>query len=565
MQWRHFYLAKASMIKRLYIKNYGIIREHEIKFVSGLTVITGETGAGKSILLGALGLVSGDRADSQVLFDPEEKCICEAEFEVQNEELQQWLLEEGFDDEPTILIRREIASNGKSRAFINDSPASVQQLRLLSNWLIDISGQHESREMNTMRFQFDFIDTLSGTLELATKYQLLFNSRQQIRQKLQRLQEAESNRLQQLDLDQFLLQELEQAEVKHADELTALEQKLEIAENALQLRQLLEGLGYQLAERENSVIAQLQQLAASLAAYRRLHPEIERAYDVLHGTQIDLTELSRDTSRMAELFESDEASLAMMRQRVDLLQRLLHKHRVVDLDSLIKKMAEIDERVQMLGRAGEESLSLEKELHQTEQQLHRWAQELSEKRIAASPNIEKQLGLLLPQVGLVHARFNIQLEHENELLSGRQGYNRMKLLFSANLGSNLNELHKVASGGELSRLMLCLKSLLHEYAQLPTIVFDEIDTGISGETALQVGKVLRSLANNHQVILITHLPQIAARGDVHLFISKKTEGQRTVSNVESLDYESRIRSIAKMIAGDKAGEAAILQARELLA
>jgi len=553
------------MIKRLYIRNYGIIREHEISFGKGMTVITGETGAGKSILLGALGLVSGDRADSQVLFDPQEKCICEAEFEVQNAELQQWLSEEGFDEDSTILVRREIASNGKSRAFINDSPASVQQLRMLSEWLIDISGQHESREMNSMRFQFDFIDTLSGTLELAAKYQLLFNSRQQIRQKLQRLQEAESNRLQQLDLDQFLLQELEQAEIKHADELTALEQKLEIAENALQLRQLLEGLGYQLAEREDSVIVQLQQLAASLTAYRRLHPEIERAYEVLHSAQIDLTELSRDTSRMAELFESDEASLAMMRQRVDLLQRLLHKHRVLDLDALLERMAEIDERVQMLGRAGEESLSLEKELHQIEQQLHSWAQELSEKRSAAIPNIEKQLGLLLPQVGLVHARFSIQLDHDSELLSGRQGYNRLKLLFSANLGSNLNELNKVASGGELSRLMLCLKSLLHEYAQLPTVVFDEIDTGISGETALQVGKVLRSLANNHQVILITHLPQIAARGDVHLFISKKTEGQRTVSSVESLDYESRIRSIARMIAGDQAGETAILQARELLA
>lgn len=530
-----------------------------------MTVITGETGAGKSILLGALGLVSGDRADSQVLFDPQEKCICEAEFELANEELQHWLSSEGFDEEPTLLVRREIAANGKSRAFINDSPASVHQLRTLSEWLIDISGQHESREMNTSRFQFDFIDTLSGTSELAAKYQQLFNTRQQLRHKLQRLQEAESNRLQQLDLDQFLLHELEQAEIKQADELSALEQKLEIAENSLQLRQLLEGLGYQLAEREESVIVQLQQLAASLSAFKRLHPEIERAYEVLHSAQIELTELSRDTSRMAELFESDAAALAMMRQRVDLLQRLLHKHRVVDLEALLARIIEIDERVQMLSRAGEESLSLEKELQSTEQQLHSWAEELSQKRLAAIPNIEKQLGALLPQVGMIHARFSIQLDNDKELLSGRQGYNRLKLLFSANQGSAMNELQKVASGGELSRLMLCLKSLLHEHAQLPTIVFDEIDTGISGETALQVGKVLRSLANNHQVILITHLPQIAARGDTHLFISKKTEGQRTVSRVEVLDYESRTLTIARMIAGDQAGEAAILQARELLA
>lgn len=553
------------MIKRLYIRNYGIIREHEIGFGPGMTVITGETGAGKSILLGALGLISGDRADSQVLFDPAEKCICEAEFEVKAAEMNVWLESEGFDIEESLVVRREIAANGKSRAFINDSPASVQQLRELAAWLIDISGQHESREMNTARFQFEFLDTLSGTTELATQYQQLYAQRQQMRQKLQRLQEAETSRLQQLDLDQFMLQELEQAELRQPDEMTALEQQLEIAENALQLRQLLEGLGYQLAEQEGALIGQLQQLASGLLAYRRLHPEINRAYEVLHNAQIELTELSRDTSRMADLFETDPASLARMRQRIDLLQRLLHKHRVVDVNALISRMEELGERVESLSKAGEESMLLEQELAYAEKQLHAWATQLAQKRDAAQGTIQAQLAKLLPQVGLVHARLEIQLAHGEELLSGKQGYNRLKLLFSANKGGSMNELHKVASGGELSRLMLCLKSLLHDHAQLPTIVFDEIDTGISGETALQVGKVLRSLANQHQVILITHLPQIAARGDSHLFISKRTEGDRTVSRVELLDNEARTMAIARMIAGDQAGEAAILQAKELLA
>lgn len=553
------------MIKRLYIRNYGIIREHEIGFGPGMTVITGETGAGKSILLGALGLISGDRADSQVLFDPAEKCICEGEFEVRAAEMNVWLESEGFDIEESLVVRREIAANGKSRAFINDSPASVQQLRELAAWLIDVSGQHESREMNTARFQFEFLDTLSGTTELATQYQQLYAQRQQMRQKLQRLQEAETSRLQQLDLDQFLLQELEQAELRQPDEMTALEQQLEIAENALQLRQLLEGLGYQLAEQEGALIGQLQQLASGLLAYRRLHPEINRAYEVLHNAQIELTELSRDTSRMADLFETDPASLARMRQRIDLLQRLLHKHRVVDLNALISRMEELGERVESLSKAGEESMLLEQELAYAEKQLHAWATQLAQKRDAAQGTIQAQLAKLLPQVGLVHARLEIQLAHGEELLSGKQGYNRLKLLFSANKGGSMNELHKVASGGELSRLMLCLKSLLHDHAQLPTIVFDEIDTGISGETALQVGKVLRSLANQHQVILITHLPQIAARGDSHLFISKRTEGDRTVSRVELLDNEARTMAIARMIAGDQAGEAAILQAKELLA
>lgn len=553
------------MITRLYIRNYGIIREHEIRFGKGLTVITGETGAGKSILLGALGLVSGDRADSQVLFNPDEKCICEAEFQLTNAELSAWLEAEGFDVEPQLLVRRELSSNGKSRAFINDSPASVQQLRELSGWLIDISGQHESREMNSARFQYEFLDTLSGTMNIAQQYQHRYQQRQQLRQKLQRMQEAEASRLQQLDLDQFLLQELLQAELKQPDELSALEQKLEIAENALQLRQLLEGLGYQLAEREESVISQLQQLANSLSPYRRLHTEIDRAYEALHSAQIELTELSRDTGRMADLFETDAASMNLMRQRVDLLQRLLHKHRVADLEALIARMAQIDERVQQLSKAGEESVALEREISVIDLQLHEWAKQLSEMRRRALPEIEKQLSVLLPQVGLVHARLEIQLEEGKELQSGRQGYNKLKLLFSANKGGSLNELHKVASGGELSRLMLCLKSLLHEHAQLPTIVFDEIDTGISGETALQVGKVLRSLGNQHQVILITHLPQIAARGDEHLFISKKTEENRTISKVELLDNEARMWAIARMIAGDQAGEAALLQAKELLA
>ena len=552
------------MIIRLYIRNYGIIREHEISFTKGLTVITGETGAGKSILLGALGLVSGERADSQVLFDPEEKCVVEAEFKPQQAELNSWLEEEGFDVSSTVLVRREIAVNGKSRAFINDSPASVQQLRQLADWLIDISGQHESREMNTARFQFEFLDTLSECTDEAIQYQQHYQERQQLRQKLQRLQEAENMRLQQLDLDQFLLNELEQADLRQPDELTALEQKLEVAENALQLRQLLEGLGYQLAEREESVIAQLQQLASSLAAYKRLHPEIERAHAVLHAAQIELTELSRDTGRMAELFETDAESLGLMRQRIDQLQRLMHKHRVADVGGLIDRMQQLADQVHALSRAGEETQALELAVKQLEMQLQGLAKSLSEKRKKAIPAIEKQMAQLLPQVGLVHAQLSIQLEEGSELLSGRQGFNRLRLLFSANKGSQPNELHKVASGGELSRLMLCLKSLLHEHAQLPTIVFDEIDTGISGETALQVGKVLRSLANHHQVILITHLPQIASKGDAHLFISKKTDGSRTVSSVELLDNEARVLAIARMIAGNQAGETAILQARELL-
>ena len=552
------------MIIRLHIRNYGIIREHEISFTKGLTVITGETGAGKSILLGALGLVSGDRADSQVLFNPNEKCIVEAEFKPNNPELNSWLEAEGFDTETSVLIRRELTANGKSRAFINDSPATVQQLRELADWLIDISGQHESREMNTARFQFDFLDTLSRCSVEAANYQQLYQQRQQLKQKLQRLQEAESTRLQQLDLNQFLLTELEQADIRQPDELTALEQKLEIAENALQLRQLLEGLGYQLAEQEASVIAQLQQLSNSLAAFKRLHPEIERAHAVLHTAQIELTELSRDTGRMAELFETDAESLALMRQRIDALQRLLHKHRVSDLAGLLERMQQLSDQVHALTSAGAETQALEIAVQQLDEKLHQLAAILSEKRRSAIPAIEQQLANLLPQVGLVHANLNIQLDESGELLSGRQGFNRLRLLFSANKGSQPNELHKMASGGELSRLMLCLKSLLHEHAQLPTIVFDEIDTGISGETALQVGKVLRSLADHHQVILITHLPQIASKGDTHLFISKKTAGSHTVSHVEQLDNEARVLAIARMIAGNQAGETAILQARELL-
>lgn len=552
------------MITRLYIRNYGIIREHEISFGSGLTVITGETGAGKSILLGALGLISGERADTQSLFDAQEKCIVEAEFKLDQPALNDWLATEGFDLDSQVLVRREVLANGKSRAFINDSPASVQQLRQLADWLIDISGQHESREMNTARFQFDFIDTLSGCDALALQYQKRYQERQQLRQKLLRLQEAEAGRLQQLDLNQYLLQELEQAEIHQADELTALEQQLEIAENALQLRQVLEGLGYQLAESEDAVIGKLQGLASGLQPFKRLHPEIERAYNLLHAAQIELTELSRDTGRMADMFETDPESLALMRQRIDLLSRLLHKHRVPQLADLLERMQVLAQELHMLSVAGEETEALAQELEKMEQQLHVWAAELHAKRTAAIPAIEKQMAALLPQVGLVHAKLTIQLEKDSELLSGRQGYNRLRLLFSANKGSNPNELHKVASGGELSRLMLCMKSMLHEHAQLPTIVFDEIDTGISGETALQVGKVLRSLANHHQVVLITHLPQIASKGDAHLFISKKTEGAHTVSKVELLDNEARVLAIARMIAGNQAGDTAILQARELL-
>lgn len=552
------------MITRLYIRNYGIIREHEIRFNKGLTVITGETGAGKSIVLGAMGLLLGERAELGSLFDPSQKCIVEGEYAIEASELQLWLAEEGFDTTLPLLVRREIMPTGKSRAFINDSPAGIQQLKALSEWLMDISGQHESRELHTTRFQLDFIDEMSGLRESAPLFREKYQHWQQLKGRLSALRQSEASRLQQLDLERYLCDELEQAGLNQADELGALEQQLEVQENAIQIRQTLESVSFQLQEAEDAVVLQLQQLASQMSAFKELHPELGRLYDGLHSSQIELTELARDTQRLVSNFEADPALVAEISNRVDLLNRLLSKHRVNDLEGLMERWEALSASVEQLEKSGSETEQLEKDIQLLEQWLLKTGQEISDKRQAALPEIHKQMQALLPAVGLVHAQFSIVIDTHEYLIGPRQGLNSIRFLFTANQGSPAMELQKVASGGELSRIMLCLKSLLHGQVRLPSVVFDEIDTGISGETALQVGKVLRSLADKHQVILITHLPQIAAKGDMHLFISKKTEDGRTVSRVDVLDNEGRERAIAQMIAGDGAGETALRQAKELL-
>lgn len=552
------------MISKLYIRNYGIIQEHEISFHAGLTVITGETGAGKSIVLGAMGLLLGDRSDVSVLFDTSTKSIVEGSFILAHEEMSQWLEMEGFDQNDPLLVRREILPNGKSRAFINDSPASLQQLRQLGLWLMDISGQQESRELHSSRFQFDFLDELSQCSSQAEAFRTTYLHWQKLSGRLAALREHEQTRLQQLDLEQYLLDELEQAQLRQEDELLALEQQLEILENAQQIQQVLERLAYQIQETENAIAPQLQELANQLNPFKSLQAELGDIHKVLHSSQVELVELARDAQRLAGTYDADERLLSQLNERVDQLNKLISKHRVTNLAELMAKQAQLQISVEHLQQTGAETESLEHEIKLAEAELHRLGLAINQRRTAAIPQIEAQMQSLLPAVGLVHASFQIALSLEDSIVGARQGMNRLKLLFTANQGSPPMELHKVASGGELSRIMLCLKSLLHGQAQLASVVFDEIDTGISGETAIRVGQVLRDLANNHQVILITHLPQIAARGDMHLFVRKKTIANQTVSSVDVLDNEGRVKAIAQMIAGDEAGETAYKQAVELL-
>lgn len=552
------------MISKLYISNYGIIRSHEVSFHAGLTVITGETGAGKSIVLGAMGLLLGDRSDVSVLFDKSTKSIIEGSFQVVQAELVQWLEDEGFDQSEPLLVRREILPTGKSRAFINDSPASLQQLRQLGLWLMDISGQQESRELHSSRFQFDFLDELSACTVQADTFRATHLQWQKLTGRLAALREHEQNRLQQLDLEQYLLEELEQAQLRQEDELLALEQQLEILENAQQIQQVLERLAFQIHETENAIAPQLQDLANQINPYKLLQTELAEIHNALHSSQVVLVELARDAQRLASTFDADERLLGQLNERIDQLNKLINKHRVANLSELMEKQSQLQQSVERLQQAGAETETLEQEIKLAAAELGRLGAAMNQLRMAAIPKIEARMCTLLPAVGLVHAAFKIALTLETDIVGARQGLNKLRLLFTANQGSPAMELHKVASGGELSRIMLCLKSLLHGQAQLATVVFDEIDTGISGETAIQVGQVLRDLANKHQVILITHLPQIAARGDMHLFVSKKTSDNQTVSSVDILDNEGRVKAIAQMIAGDEAGETAYKQAIELL-
>ena len=549
------------MLNSLHISNYALIEKLEINFSNQLTIITGETGAGKSILLGALGLLLGERADSDVLFDKEKKCVVEGDFLIENLGLEDFFKGNEIDFDAHCIIRREITANGKSRAFINDTPVNLLALKKLSEELIDVHRQHETLSLNSSKFQLVMLDALAGNEILLKDYQQQFKNYQQKQNRLSTLKAEQEQLLRNLDYFQFQFKELSEAQLQ-GNELIELESELHLLENADSIKSSLQQAFQGLSESDGAITSQLKNIISQLNSIKNLKPEISELHQRLNSAALEIKDIAYEIDSLNQHINTDPERMQMVSERIDLLNRLMKKHNTANDDELLQIQKDFEQKIKAVEIGNDEIDLIEKEISSLHQNLLTQSKALSKKRLQAATPFEKNVNELLHQVGMPHALLKIEQQNLTEI--NFTGVDQFKILFTANKGSALQEISKVASGGELSRLMLCIKSLVAASTHLPTLVFDEIDTGISGEVAMQVGKVLQQLATSHQVLCITHLPQIAAKGNAHYFVYKTNSGNRTLSNIRTLDEEERIMEIAKMLSGNLPGEAALANAKELL-
>ncbi len=549
------------MLKQLSIQNYALIQESTIHFPKGLSVITGETGAGKSILLGALGLILGNRADVAALSDPSKKCVIEAIFNIEAYNMKTFFQEQELDYEKETSIRREINPEGKSRAFINDTPVNLQVLKLLAERLIDVHSQHETLMLNEQSFQFEVLDAFAGILNEKQQYQSLYTTYKVKEKELKELLEEESQRKKDLDYYRFQWNELEQAKlVKGEHQL--LEQEAATLANAEFIKTALSKAAFILEEGEDNLITRLSEVKTNIQPISRFGKKFQEISDRFNSTLIEIKDLAQELSNTSEEVVYQPERLKEINEQLDRLNHLFKKHQVNDEQSLLELKDQLEEKIQSIDGLTEDIKKLGDELKQLQQKLKLAAEELSVKRRKAIPDMEKKITELLASLAMNNAQFKMNCEQGQQL--NTHGIDKLLFLFSANKGSSLNELHKVASGGELSRLMLCIKALVAELTALPTIIFDEIDTGVSGDVAHKMGGILEKMSKGMQVITITHLPQIASKGKNHLFVYKHDLQNKTVSEIKQLSGDERIVEIAKMLSTGKPTEAALLNARELI-
>ncbi len=549
------------MLQQLHIQNFALIEETTIEFNKGLTVITGETGAGKSILLGALGLTLGNRADVSVLHDKAKKCIVEAKFDIKSYNLTSFFELNELDFEGITSIRREITPEGKSRAFINDTPATLNVLKELGEHLIDIHSQHETLLLKETKFQFGLLDAFASNTTLLSDYQKKYSTLQKLTKQLNDLTAQESQAKKELDYFQFQFNELEEAQLK-AGEQKLLEEESETLENAEFIKSNLVKSSAIISSGDDNVLSALAVIKQNLQATAKFGKQFNDLYERLNSTIIELKELASDIDSNEEQVVYNNVRLEEVNAQLDKLNRLLKKHGVNSEEELLVIKEDIESKLQQFSSLEHSIEKTKKEITSIEKECQAMALDLSDKRKKAVSSIEKSVKDMLGNLSMTNAQFKIELKQQATLSS--QGIDTVSFLFTANKGSDFKELHKAASGGELSRLMLCLKSLLAERTSLPAIIFDEIDTGVSGEVASKIGHILNEMGKNLQVIAITHLPQMASKGSNHLYVYKSDSKDKTISNIKSLSKEERISEIAKMLSADKPTEIALKNAKELL-
>ncbi|HEY9000443.1 MAG TPA: DNA repair protein RecN [Mucilaginibacter sp.] len=555
------------MLEKLVINNYALIDNLEISFDKGLNILTGETGAGKSIILGALSLILGQRAESRYFFNQQKKCVIEGIFSINGFHLKNFFEENELDYEAETILRREITADGKSRAFVNDTPVNLTILKQLGEKLIDIHSQHATLEINDPDFQLLVVDSVSGHGELLNDYRSKYRTYKKSVAKLQQLVAESDKAKSDLDYYQFQFDELEKANLVE-DEQEKLEQELYTLNNAEEIKRNLLGAYYLMQDGETAALLQLREAGHHLSTLEKFNPQIAELHERLNSSLIELKDIASEIENIEQRTHTNEARAVEINERLSLMYNLQKKHRVSTNTELLQLQKELSENIQQALFGDEEIEKLQKQIAAEKEELEKLAKQLSANRSKAIPNIEKQAVESLSEMGMPNSTLKVELSplptKGGDSHLGPDGSDQVRFLFSANKGHALAEMSKVASGGELSRLMLSIKSLIARYTALPTIIFDEIDTGISGEVANKVGQIMERLAGNLQVITITHLPQIASKGQSHYFVYKDNESTTTYTRIRQLDKQERVVEIAKMLSGDKPGESALQNARELL-
>jgi DNA repair protein RecN (Recombination protein N) len=549
------------MLIKLFVQNYALIKELDVELENGLTIITGETGAGKSILLGALSLILGTRADSSVLLDKNEKCIVEGTFRIDEYELNEFFISNELDYEVVTTIRREINPAGKSRAFINDTPVTINLLKELGDRLIDIHSQHQTLMLNDNSFQLNLIDSFSGTSKLKEKYRETYSGYRKLKKEHSALKETSDKNRADLEYYQFQYNQLDDAKLNQGEQ-TELETEQELLTHAEEIKLALTASSNLFFAEEISILSMMREVKTNLTRIKAYLPESETLLERTESSVIELDDLAAEIEKLSVSIEADPQRLSVINSRLDTIYSLIQKHHVNNLGELIVKKEEIKEFITSIVNSDERLIELEAQIEEDINSLKTVSQEISDKRMAVLPEIESRITALLKQLGIPNAKFKIQLTHLSEFTS--TGVDQADFLFSANKQVEPENLAKIASGGELSRVMLSLKSLLTKNNNLPTIIFDEIDAGVSGEVADKVGQILSAMGKYMQVINITHLPQVASRGNRHFHVYKDDTDNSTFTRVKLLSHEERIMEVARLLSGSEVTETAIKNARELL-
>ena len=549
------------MLQQLHISNYALIDELSVSFEPGFNVITGETGAGKSILLGALGFALGDRADTNVLYDKDKKCVVEAQFALDDDTLRPLFEENDLDFESECIFRRELNPQKKSRAFINDTPVALQTMKEIGCQLADIHSQHDSLLLTDADFQLRLLDDIAQNGAILADYQTEYHNYNGLKRRLNELKEMADKNTAENDYLKFQLDELDKANLKEG-EYADIEQTLSVMENAEEIKTLLVTANGLLDNSENAILGQVNELTSTLSRLRHLLPDTDSLGARVENLKVELKDIAYDLRRKEDDTQFDEGQLQSLQERYDLLSRLMMKHHVNDFEALITLRDSLKDRVNAFENIDEAIAKAEKELKESEKRLLQQAKVLHDKRVEAATAFSEKVAALVRQLAMPFAQFQVNVEKQENF--GSKGTDAISFLFSANKGVAPDDLRRVASGGELSRLMLSIKSAVSSYNYIPTLIFDEIDTGVSGEVAAKIGGIMQQMGQSLQLISITHLPQVASKAQHHYFIYKDNDGQRTQSHIRMLNAKERVTEIAKMLSNDQVTPEALRAAEVLL-